>query len=93
MTKQDIIRVAAKSTGNTQETAAAIIDAALTATVEALARGSSVTIRNYGRMEMRQRKARVMLSFTGQKQKIPASITVVFLPAQALKARLNGGGK
>lgn len=90
MTKQDIIREAAKRAGYTQETAAAIINAALDTAADALVTGESVMIHQFGKMELRQHKGRRAHNFiTGKIVETAASVYVGFVPSKALKARLN----
>ena len=91
MTKQDIIKQAAKAAGVTQETAAAIITAALDAAADALTHGDAITIQQFGKLETRQRKGRTLKFAEGKTAEIPARITAAFVPAKALKDRLNGG--
>ncbi len=90
MTKNEIIKAAAKAAGCTQETAAAIINAAIEAATDALAAGDNVTLHQFGKLERRQHKGRTAHSFaTGETIQTAASVHVGFVPAQALKARLN----
>lgn len=90
MTKQELIKQAAKASGVTQETAAAVINAALDAAADALIQGESVTARGFGTLERRQRKARKALDLnTGDNITIPASYNLAFITAQTLKDKLN----
>lgn len=90
MTKNEIIKAAAKAAGYTQEMAAAIINAALDAAADALAAGDNVTLHRFGKLERRQRKGRTAHSFiTGETVETAESVYVGFVPAQALKDRLN----
>lgn len=91
MTRTELIRATAKRAGVTQETAAAIIAAALDTAADALAAGDNVALHQFGKLEPRRHKERTMHSFiTGSTIKTPASVYVGFVPAQALKDRLNG---
>lgn len=93
MTKQELIRQAAKASGTTQETAAAVINAALEAAADALLQGESVTARGFGTLERRERKARTTRDLnTGAAITIPASYNLAFVAAQTLKDKLNGKG-
>ena len=93
MTKQDIIRTAAKAAGVTQETASAIINAALDAATDALAAGEPVKIYQFGTLEVRRHKPRTVRNFTtGEPMQRPASNTVAFVAAAALKTNVNKGG-
>lgn len=93
MTKQELIRRAAKASGTTQETAAAVINAALDAAADALLQGETVIARGFGTLERRQRKARKARDLnTGAAIEIPASYSLAFTTAQTLKERLNGEG-
>ena len=90
MTKQELIRQAAKASGTTQETAAAVINAALEAAADALLQGESVTARGFGTLERRQRKARTARDLnTGAAIMIPESYTITFTIAQTLNDKLN----
>lgn len=89
MTKHELIQQAAKAAQVTQETAGAIIAAALDAAADALARGDAITIRDFGTLEARQRKGRT-IQLNGKANAIPAYITAAFVPAKALKDKLNG---
>jgi len=94
MTKHDIIKAAAAAAGQTQETAAAVINAALDAAADALLRGETVTARGFGTLERRQRKARTTRNLnTGERFTIPESYTIGFSAAQTLKDKINGGAK
>lgn len=90
MTKQDIIKTAAKAAGITQERAEAVINAALDAAADALANGEPVKIHNYGIFDRRQRSARTTHNFkTGEPITTAAAMTVHFKPAEELKRRVN----
>ncbi len=92
MTKHDIIKAAAIATGNTQETTAAILSAALDAATDALIRGDKITMRGFGTLETRQRKGRTARNYiTGADVIVAPRVTAAFVPAQALKDKLNGG--
>ena len=90
MTKQELIKQAAKASGVTQETAAAVINAALDAAADALLQGESVTARGFGTLERRERKERKARDLnTGAAITIPGSYTLAFTTAQTLKDKLN----
>lgn len=91
MTKLDLIKQAAKASGATQETAAAVINAAIDAAADALLQGDAVIARGFGTLERRQHKARTAQAINGSGSiTIPARYTIRFTAAQALKDRLNG---
>lgn len=93
MTKQELIKQAAKASGVTQETAAAVINAAFDAATAALLQGESVTARGFGTLERRQRNARTTRDLnTGDNITIPAGYNLAFTTAQTLKDKLNGKG-
>lgn len=55
-----------------------------------LAAGERVTVRNFGKFEPRNHKAAVRVNpLNGQANEIPAKRSVGFVPAPALKSRLN----
>lgn len=90
MTKQDIIKAAAKAAGVTQETAEAVITAAIEASANALINGEPVKIHRFGTFEPRERAARTTHNFaTGEKMQTAAGRTVGFKPADYLKKGLN----
>ena len=90
MTKHDIIKAAAKAAGVTQETAAAVITAALEVATAALAAGEPVKVNGCGTFEVKQRKAGTVYNFTtGETMQRPASNAVTFTAAAALKQRIN----
>lgn len=90
MTKQDIVKAAAKAAGVTQERAEAIIDAALDAAAGALVNGDTVKIHSFGTLKPRDRAARTTRNFsTGEKMQAAAGRTISFKPADRLKKRLN----
>ena len=92
MTKQDIIRAAAKAAGVTQETAAAVLTAALEAAADALAAGEPVKVNGCGTFAIKQRKAGTTYNFkTGETMQRPASKTIAFTAAAAIKRRINAG--
>lgn len=93
MTKQELIKQAAKTSGATQETAAAVINAALEAAADALLQGESITARGFGTLERRERKARKARDLnTGETITIPGSYSISFVIAQTLKYKLNAKG-
>ena len=93
MTKQELIKQAAKASGVTQETAAAVINAAFDAATAALLQGESVTARGFGTVARRQSKARITRNVnTGEVITIPESYKLTFTTAQTLKDKLNKKG-
>ena len=94
MTKQDIIRAAAKAAGVTQETAAAVLTAALEAAADALAAGEAVKVSGCGTLEIKQRKAGTVYNFkTGETMQRPALKAISFTAAAAMKQRINGAAE
>lgn len=90
MTKQDIIRQAAKAAGVTQETTAAVLKGAFEAAADALAVGEPVKLNGCGTFEIKQRKAGTTYNFTtGETMQRPARKTIAFTAAAAMKRRIN----
>lgn len=90
MTKLELIRIVARRAGVTQEVARAIIEAALEATVEALANGEAVKMIEFGTMEVKQREARTRMDFRNKQPMLyPAHKVITFTPAKGLKRFIN----
>lgn len=91
MTRQDIIRAAAKAAGVTQETAAAVINAALDTATAALVNGDAVKLHGIGVFETRIYKSKTMSNYlAGKCITIPERKNATFTASQTLKERLNG---
>ena len=91
MTKQELIKQAAKTSGVTQDTAAAVINAAFDAAADALLQGDKVIARGFGTLERRQRKEYAAHTINGNGSvMIPARYSIHFTAAQTLKDKLNG---
>lgn len=90
MTKQDLIRASAKAAGVTQETAAAVLTAALEAAADAIADGEPVKVMGFGTLEVRRHKAGTSHNFaTGETiQRKPRNV-VVFTASETMKQRVN----
>lgn len=90
MTRTELIRATAKRAGVTQETAAAIIAAALDTAADALASGEPVKVQRFGILETRERKARTTHNFkTGEPMTIEARKVIAFTPSDELKDKVN----
>lgn len=90
MTKHDIIKAAAKAAGVTQETAAAVITAALEAATCALVSNEPVKVDGWGTFEAKPRKAGTVYNFaTGETMHRPASKAVTFKAAAKIKQMIN----
>ena len=90
MTRHDIIKTAARTTGVTQAQAAAVIAAALEAATAALVTDEPVKIDGFGTFEAKQRKAGTVYNFlTGETTLRPSSKTISFKAAANLKRAVN----
>lgn len=94
MNRSDLIRAIAKADGVDLATAERMLQT-LTDTIElSLACGEAVTIRNFGKFEVRDRNPVVRLNpRTGDKIEVPAKQSVLFHAAPALKRRVNKNGE
>jgi DNA-binding protein HU-beta len=87
--KSDLAR-ALRLEGYRQSQAEVAVDRVLDAITVSLACGESVSIRNFGKFEPRTRSAVTRKNpKTGKEIKVPEKTSVGFIPAPALKERLN----
>ncbi|MHB8766714.1 MAG: HU family DNA-binding protein [Deferrisomatales bacterium] len=90
MNKAELIQEAATKAGVKVKEAEALLDAFVTATEEALAKGDKVSITGFGTFAVSERKARKGRNpQTGKEIEISASRTPRFTPGKALKDGLN----
>ena len=92
MNKKDLAIAIVEKTDNELSLAAAsrVIDAAMEAMVEALAKGEKVSIPKFAVLRVKGRKASHGVNpRTKERISIPACKVVVFRPADALKAAIN----
>ncbi|QED23684.1 HU family DNA-binding protein [Candidatus Deianiraea vastatrix] len=91
--KQDLIDSTASATGMSKVQSKIVVDTIVSTIIEALERGDSVAIQNFGSFNVKQRNARTGVNpATGQKIKIPARKTVTFKASSQLKTGVNNGG-
>ena len=91
MNKNELIAVAAESTGMTKKDTERVINAALDAISAQLAEGNRVQITGFGIFEVKHRQARVGRNpRTKEAVEIPASKSPVFKPSKALKEAVEG---
>lgn len=84
-----------QSVANKTELPVTTVDVVLTATLEVIAltirTEEDVSIRGFGRFIPRWRVATVKINQrTGERNRIPKRLSMVFLPSPQLKERLNG---
>ena len=91
MNKAELIQEIATRSGLKVKEAEALIDAMVSATEEALARGDKVAVTGFGTFAVSERKARKGRNpQTGETIKIKAQTTVTFKPAADLKTFMGG---
>ncbi len=86
MNKTELIAAAAEQSGMTKKDAEAVVNAALSTVVQALADGEKVQIAGFGSFEVKEREARVGRNpRTKEAIQIPASKAPVFKASKTLK--------
>lgn len=94
MNKSELIAAVAAKANATKAATSTIIDVALEAITEALARGENVQFVGFGAFSVQERKARTGRNpQTGKEMKIPAKKVVRFRPGAALAAAANKAKK
>jgi DNA-binding protein HU-beta len=84
--KTGLVKTLAEKTGLTQKEAAKVLDSTLDSIQTALAQGDKVQIIGFGTFEVRDRKARNVISpATGKEIKVPATKVPAFKPGKSLK--------
>lgn len=84
--KTELVKALAEKAGVTQKDAMKVLDSTLEAIQEALAAGDKVQIIGFGTFEVRDRKARKVISpATGEEIEVPATKVPAFKPGKALK--------
>lgn len=90
ITKQDLTRSVAETTGQTQEVTAATIDAILDQIAAAAAASQEVSLHGFGIFKRSERAARAGRNpATGESIQIAAASSLTFKQAKAVKDRLN----
>ena len=91
MNKGEIVKAVARRKGITISTAHDVVEDFFDVAKTSLAVGEEVTVRGFGRFELRDRPPVTLKNpRTGDPILVPPRQTVVFLPSMTLKARLNG---
>lgn len=86
MNKTGLVKSLAEKAGVTQKDATKVLDAVLESVQETLAKGDKVQIIGFGTFEVRDRKARNVISpATGKEIKVPATKVPAFKPGKSLK--------
>lgn len=94
MNKSELIATVAAKANASKTATSTIIDVAMEAITEALARGESVQFVGFGTFSVQERKARTGRNpQTGKEIKIPAKKVVRFRPGAALSAAANKAKK
>lgn len=93
MTKVDLIGAVAKDTEATKAEAEKFVKSFLETVAKTIASGETVSIAGFGNFEVGERAARKGRNpKTGESIEIPASKSLKFKPAKALKDALKAGG-
>lgn len=86
MTKKDIVLKVASDSGLKQLDVKKVVQRSLTAIVEALTRGETVELRNFGIFKVKSRKGRTGRNpRTGEKVPVPPKRVVTFKPGLLMK--------
>lgn len=86
MNKSELVKSLAEKAGVTQKDAAKILDATVESIQAALASGDKVQIIGFGTFEVRDRKARKVISpATGEEIAVPATRVPAFKAGKSLK--------
>ncbi len=94
MNKSELIAAVAAKANASKAATSTIIDVAMEAITEALARGESVQFVGFGTFSVQERKARTGRNpQTGKEMKIPAKKVVRFKAGAALNAAANKAKK
>lgn len=94
LTKADIVRRIAQSTGLTKTDTAAVVDGFIQAVIEALQEGDHIEIRGFGTFKAVSRAPRTGRNpRTGSEVKISRRRAPVFKPSKELRARVEEDGK
>lgn len=84
--KTELVKALAEKAGVTQKDAVKVLDATLDVIQAALAGGDKIQIIGFGTFEVRDRKARKVISpATGEEIEVPATKVPAFKPGKALK--------
>ena len=90
MTKKDIVMKVSNDTNLTQIDVKKIVQRTLDVVVEALERGETVELRNFGVFKVKQRRGRLGRNpRTGDEVSVPEKRVVVFKPGLILKHKVK----
>ncbi len=90
MNTRELITSVAKRSGLTKSQVADLLDATEDAIVQNLLDGKSVTIQNFGTLEVKQKKERISVHpRTGERSMVPPKQQVAFKPTQTLKDEIR----
>ena len=90
MTKKDIVLRVATETGLKQLDVKRVVQRSLDAITEALSKGETVELRNFGIFKVKSRKGRTGRNpRTGEKVPVPAKRVVTFKPGLVMKKEIH----
>ncbi len=90
ITKKDLVKRIAYSTGERQRIIKRIIDELLEHITDALTRGERIELRKFGAFKINWRETKIVRNpQTGEKLKIPSRKVAKFKPGKILFKRLN----
>lgn len=90
MTKKDIVMKISNETNLTQIDVKKIVQRTLDSVLEALERGETVELRNFGVFKVKNRRGRIGRNpRTGQEVQVPEKKVVVFKPGLVLKHKVK----
>lgn len=91
MNKSDLLRAVAAKTGLGAKDTEAVVDAFLDVVALSLTLDEDVSVRNFGKFEVRHHNAVIRRNpKTGERIDVPAKRAVGFKPSPRLKGRVNG---
>lgn len=91
MNKKELVDQVAIATGLPKQTITQVLNAVITAVMQAICAGDKVRIVDFGSLEARKRKARLGRSpKTGAEITIPESVVPAFSAGKAFKDMVNG---
>lgn len=91
MNRGELVQAVANKTGVPVTTVDVVLGAVLEVITLTIRTEEEVSIRSFGRFQPRWRVATVKINQrTGERNRIPKRLSVVFLPSSQLKERLNG---
>ena len=89
MTKKDVVKAVAESTGFTQKDVLAVVDGVFE-TIASTVTNDEVSITGFGKFVTTERPERMMRNpSTGEQIKVAAKKSIKFRPAKALKDAIN----